>query len=145
MYFQGKCIKIVFASAATANCSADCLYINKTCVVKANCSAPLLLNNNSNTCECPPKEQRVGDSCVACTANETFVEQLCQCKPGFFRISGKCLSCSPNAFFNGTTCVCFRYFTGDGFKCTKISTDAADLAQSLAPKGIYQGGAIILN
>jgi hypothetical protein len=145
IYLQGKCIRIIYANAFTANCPPDSLFINKTCIKKRICSPPFQLNTSTNECDCPPATHLLQGSCVPCSANETMVGSSCQCKAGYFRIQGNCLACSPFAFYNGTACVCFRYYTGDGFKCVQTSTNNPELAGS-APRGIFgRGGAVILN
>lgn len=59
IYLQGKCIRIVYANANTANCSSDSLFINKTCVKKKLCTPPFQLNLATNQCDCPPNTRVV--------------------------------------------------------------------------------------
>ena len=66
IYLQGKCIRIIFANPNTANCSADSLFINKTCVKKKVCSPPLQLNILKNECVCPSNTIFQQNACVSC-------------------------------------------------------------------------------
>ena len=69
IYFQGKCIRIVYPDAATAKCSSDCLFINKTCVKKVICQPPAILDLANNTCICPSNHASLNGKCIACSTN----------------------------------------------------------------------------
>jgi len=146
IYFQGKCIRIVYPDAATANCSLDCLFINKTCVKKVTCQHPAIIDTTKNTCICPSNYASANSKCVPCSINETLINNACECIHSYYRIDGKCLSCSKNGYFDGNKCVCMKSFTGDGFNC-KSSENSAKLSMS-APSGVFsqnRGGTINLN